>query len=1358
MADISTLMRPLKILFILPVILLSLQGNGQRARLFSTDAELSNSLIGDIHQDHKGLIWIATEDGINKYDGSKITVYKEKDGILGNYVRVIFEDSEQHLFFGYFNGLQQYDRAFDTFKTIPLLFGNNISYPSHVLSMIERRDKTILIGTSGHGIYELLNTDSGYVAKQKPGYVPSRFISYFYEDDDENLWVATQDQGLIKISKNDQQQQYYDLKGLDNVSSICQDLSGNLYVSSLTSGLFKYNKQKDQFDCVSDPEFRNLSIKVLYPIKTGNILVGTDGEGMKLFDPEKEKYSNLNFNVSDFDFSKSKIHTILEDDKMNTWLGLYQKGVVLLPPRRNNFGYFGYQSVIYNVIGSNYIMSVFQDKKGIIWIGTDSDGLYGVTPEGKQVAHYSPSEKDKSVPSTITSIYEDSELNLWIGSYLNGLKILDRKTGIFREVSDDRINGSGQIQRIFSITEDDNKTLWVGTLMKGLYSINLQTNEIKQYRQDYNPDHPEDESNRLYNSWINCLLYSGDGTLYIGTTDGLSSFDLKTRTFTNMNQMYYQLWAQQVHTLHQDNLNNLWVGTSRGLMKIDKKEKRLTEFQVEDGLPNNIICGIESDQHNNVWISTNYGISKYEPKENTFLNYNFNDGLQGNEFSKRAVFKNQDGVFFFGGINGVTFFKPDDIKDNIKQLDIVISDFYIHDTPVHKGMKSGSYDIIDAPVMETDIFELSNEDNSFTIEFSVLEYINPKRISYLYSIDKDNWISLQKGTNTVTFNNLDPGHYTFRVKAKDFNIFSETKEFAVIIHPAWYFSGWAKVGYLIFTLLIILIISSQIKNRYEIRKRMREHLQTRQINEAKLEFFTNISHEIKTPLSLILNPLIKLIKSDKDDKRQIAYGVMRRNTERILRLVNQIMDLRKIDKGKIALKFSETDIIRFIQETTEIFTEQLHEKSIDFNILHPEKIPKVWIDPNFFDKVIQNLLSNAIKFTPENGKIDLRIEISPKQDGEHMIPQLSIICLDNGIGLEENETDKIFDRFYQASNNQNLTVGNGIGLHLTRSIIELHYGTIHAENNTKSSGARFVITLPLGNAHLKPEEIVEKVAEHSINIDAVPSVLFEHAEENSIKSKSKRKVLVVDDDKEIRHYISNELANEYHMHECVNGREALTYVLAENPDLIISDVKMPEMDGITLCKKVKQNVNINHIPIILLTAKSEDKDKLEGLGYGADAYMSKPFNMEILRKTAENIIKNRELLKNTFSGSQLQSDKVKNIELKSSDEKLLQRVMDVVNSNIDNPNLNGEFLATEIGISRVHLYRKLKELTNQSVRDLIRNIRLRQAAEILMTKNINISEVAYATGFSNPSKFSTSFKELYGVAPKDYIKKMKDNV
>lgn len=1350
------------ILYLICLFLFSNLCYAQEGRMFTVDKELSSSMINKVYQDQDGIIWIATEDGLNRYDGAKFTVYKHDkrnpNSLLNNYVRVLYEDSRKRLFVGSLKGLQIYDRETDMFTTIPMKFINGGKAEANISSIIERKNGEILVGTSGHNLFSLETQGDNMVVQQIDKTIPSRLITCLYEDKQGFLWVTTGDNGIFRIDNNKQQKQYLSEKGIawNTISSICEDRYGNLYMGSLQKGLFQYNYQTETFTPIVYSPDSNLPIKILYPTDQDEIYIGTDGNGIKIYDIQKKKMQDSNLNVTTFNLNKAKVHSIQKDRLGNLWLGFFQKGVMIIPATTNEFKYIGFKSAVNNTIGSSCVMSVFKDHIGTLWVGTDNDGIYGISPDGTQNVHFTTSESPHSVPSTIMSIYEDSNHNLWIGSYLNGMAKMDTKTGkcTYLNLVDDRSN---LVQSVYCFAEDNDKNLWIGTMGAGIFYMDINTGKINRCH-TYETIAEWGKPEMLHNSWINCLLHTADDKLYIGTYDGLACLDIKTMNFNSPLKTKRILPGDVVYALYQDQNGGIWIGTSRGLNYLDPKTMSTHEYTMEDGLPSNLICSIQGDDNGYLWISTGYGISRYNTRNPSFINFYANDGLQGNEFSKGVGFTDPTGEIIFGGTGGITYFNPLEITNPNKKPDIRITDFNIHEKTIKKGMKSGNYEIVNTAIMDAELFQLSHKDNSFSIEFSAMEFYSPERITYMYSLNNSNWVSLQQGINRVSFSNLAPGNYTFQIKAKDYNYYSDTKEITITIFPAWYASGWAKLIYIILALGIIYIIIIQVRHRYRARQEIMEHIHAEQINEAKLQFFINISHEIRTPMSLIISPLQKLIAIDKDGERQKNYYTIYRNAERILRLVNQLMDIHKIDKGQMALKFQEMDIVGFMHDLYNTFEYQAKTKHITLNF-HPEvERLQVWIDPKNFDKVILNILSNAFKFTPENGEINIYLRIGENPEFSKTLQHyFEIVVEDSGIGIDPAEMGRIFERFYQIRNSHNNSnIGTGIGLHLSRSLIELHHGTILVESNEEKPGSRFIIRLPLGKDHLTAEEIDEFSSNNYAPAHittALPTPSPTDEEDLKVRSKTKNHVLVVEDDEEIRKYICQELASDFHMHECTNGKEALAMILKKAPDLIISDIMMSEMDGLTLCRKIKQNVIVNHIPVILLTAKSREEDRLEGLETGADAYLVKPFNIEILRKTVLNLIKSREVLRNSFSGNQIREDKLHKLNVQSPDDKLLNKVMKVINDNLSNPNLNVEMIATAVGISRVHLHRKLKELTNQSTRDLIRNVRLKQAASLLADKYHSITEVATLTGFTNIAYFSTAFKELYGVSPTNYMEK-----
>lgn len=1327
----------------------------QTGKLFSVDKELSSSLINHVYQDHLNVVWIATSDGLNRYDGSKFTIYKhdrdDSTSLLHNYVRVVFEDSKHRLFVGFFNGLQYYDYATDRFHDVPLILADGNRFHAHIMSILERHNGDVLVATSGHGVF-LIKSDNGQIqAHQVTELSPSFMVGHLYEDSEHALWVATQDKGLFRLESGEMQN-YFASSENGTIFSLCEDRNRNLYVGSVATGLHVYDRTSNSFLSLGSGSYSNLSINKLHLTRNGEMLIGTEGDGLKKFDPIEQKISEGNFSINTLDFSKSKIHSIMEDTRGNIWLGIHQKGVVLLPSNKNNFRYYGYKSVNNNTIGSNMVTALHTDRNDILWVGTDGDGLYGLNEHGEQVAHFSK-ESDSSVPCTILSIYEDSFGELWLGSYDKGLARLNRKTGHCEYVNHLFEKRNGEIPRVFSIVGDNENNLWVATMGAGLYAMNLVTRKVDHYVTPQGANY-RDDANTLHSDWLFSLYRSHDDKLFIGSVDGMGCLDLKTRSFNSMFGVNRMLPGVMVSSFFEDTRDIIWIGTTDGLRSLNTATREFQTYTKREGLPSNMICAIQDDRAGNLWISTNYGISRLNPQKETIINYYADDGLQGNEFSRSASNVNTNGTIIFGGINGITLFRPEEIQNEPKTLGVNITGFYIHNQPVTKGMTSEKYPIVNASVMESDTFQISHRDNSFTIEFSCMEFMNPERITYEYRLGSTaEWITLPTGMNNVTFSNLQPGSYDFLIRARDYNTYSEAKSISIVVHPAWYFSRGAQVLYALITISLFSIFIQMRRQRMRAKQKLQEHLRAKEIHEAKLQFFINIAHEIRTPMSLILSPLKKLLLKDKDRERQRAYFTMNENSERIVRLINQLMDIGKIDEGQMTLRFREVEIVSFIREICLTFKDAIHSRKINLRFTHAVRKLKAYIDPDNFDKVLMNILANALKFTPDNGSITIHLDnfSEPSIDGR---TYFQIIVSDTGPGIPTADLEKVFECFYQTRESKQLfRDGTGIGLHLTRSIVELHHGTISAENNIDAPGCRFIVRLPLGKDHLNEDDII--IPDTAVSQEPEPVMIRSASAvalpESKMKSRNKHRVLVVDDDKSLREYLCMEMGADYHMDKCADGKEALSYILKYNPDLVIADIVMPEMDGITLCRKVKHNVNINHIPVVLLTARKDEQFNIQGLGIGADAYIVKPFNIEIVRKTVQNIIRNRELLRNRFSGKQKHNEKITDIHIQSPDEKLMSKVMSTINSNLTNPALSVEMLAREIGISRVHLHRKLKELTNQSTRDLIRNIRLNQAANLLADGHFNISEVAFAVGFTNAAHFSNAFKELYGMPPTEYM-------
>lgn len=1327
-------------------------------------------MINYIYQDKRNYIWVATEDGLNKFDGIKFTVYKNnlKDttSLKSNYVRCLFEDSKDRFWVGCINGLQQFDRKTNKFKEVKLFSSDKRIY-THITSITESNDGSIWLSTSGEGVLKISN-ENGKIfntVSEINSNLPTAHLTFIFQDSDGRYWIGTENFGLYLYDASTGQMHAFNVQnrkiGNNEISAITEDDNKNIFVGTLSGGLYVFDRQHFSFVPLKDAAGNtSLPVKSLFFDRKQNmLLVGTDGQGLRKLNDKTRQLENIEINSSPFDFSKTKVHSILRDNAGNLWFGLFQKGVFLVRNNPYQFNYIGHKSFSRNLIGSSSIASIYTDRQNTLWVGTDNDGLYQLENNTKKSIHHAFTNLSGSVPNTVSAIVEMDKGEIWLGSFSQGLAFFDKNTGSCTYYNDipPNIQSNNWSIKINFLIKDDRGNLWIATHGGGLYVFDTYS---RTYIRHYG-------MNAISNEWVSSLFMDKEGRIWVGTYKGYSVIDTKNSIIQS--NIASELSNAVIYTITQDKKGNIWIGTTEGLYVLNgKNQTLLNKYTLEDGLPSNVICGIVEDGQQNIWLSTHNGLSKYNTQENRFINYYNSDGLQGNEFSRGAFYKKFPDEIYFGGINGITFFNPSQIKEKREELQLYLIALNIGDKTVFCNNRSKK----DEPlhfISDLDTLYLDYKNNIFNLEFSTFDYGIPEQIAYRYQMEGFNnneWIHMEPGVNKIHFTNIDYGKYKLRVAASVHDTSSPVKEFTLIISPPWYLSWQAITVYTLLSILLIFGVIKYIHDRMQYRHELMRRQHIEEINEAKLQYFTNISHDIRTPMSLIISPLEKLMASENDSRKRYIYQIMYRNANRILRLINQMMDMRKIEKGQMIMNFSETDMVGFLEDLMKTFEYMARKRHIDFNFIHEETKLNVWIDIDNFDKVMMNVLSNAFKFTPDNGivTVSLRSVHDAKKSTFPSKDYLEIVVSDSGPGIDEEDTEKIFDRFYQSENKyRGKNVGTGIGLHLSRSIMGLLHGTITARNKKDEKGAEFIIRLPLGKEHLSPNEI--KQSKVSSEAPLVPkqeekSTMFAEQSgattEKKIKPKTKYSVLIVEDDDEIRNYLKNELSSYFKVEEATNGKEAWKMIHEKRPDLIISDIMMPEMDGIMLCKKIKSNVEVNHIPVILLTAKSTVSDKAEGLDVGADAYIVKPFNIDLLIKQSMNLIENR----NRIEIKPLENKEIKDIltptPLQSADQQLLEKVVKLINENISDPDLSVEFLAENIGISRVHLYRKLKELTNQSPSDFIKTIRIKQAAVQLANQKVQVSEVAYSVGFSNLSHFSNSFKEYYGISPTEYAEKYRD--
>jgi signal transduction histidine kinase/ligand-binding sensor domain-containing protein/DNA-binding response OmpR family regulator len=1324
---------------------------GQSSRLFTSDHGLSNSQINQVYQDRRGFIWIATEDGLNHFDGNRFTIFRhvpdDSTSLASNFVHTVFEDSRGNFWIGTINGLQLYSYTTNSFRKFPLSLSNDTSAYPHVTALLEDSKGSLWVCTSGNGIVKINPNDLTY-AKDKT--LSSQLISIYlqtiYEDRNGKIWLGSEDKGLIVYdpSTGSVDQSFYRhdwIKWLSDkqISDICEDANGNVIIGSLNGGLGIYYRDENRFEIFNQKGV--IPVKTLLNDGTGTIWVGTDGQGIKQL--INGQLMNFDVSGSQLTLNKTKAHSLLKDNQGNIWAGIFHKGVLMLPRYSNKFEYFGYAHNPDHSIGNGCIMSIAATPDGRIWTGTDGNGLYSIDPLTRTTRQYSKDLGSLHGNTVMTLTYASGLL--WVGTYLNGLASINPSNGKMERVT---LSQDVENDKIITITSDRHNMLWIGTYGRGVLRYDPATRKVSSIN-----SFGSDTLNRLTNNWVNALRFDAAGKLWIGTFKGVDCFDPATGRFLHFNVDNGFLSDNVVYCLLHDKKGKVWVGTSNGLACIDPEANQSVIYFTKNGLSGNVINGMEEDSNGNIWISTNSGLSRYSPTLGVFTNYYSFEGLQSNEFRRGAAFKAVDGKLYFGGINGITTFYPQNIGVARPLPDLYFTDFRIFNQSVAVGDHSGNVTILDRSLLEKPEVRLRHTDNMFSIEFIALEYTNPEKIEYRYMMEgfEHNWKSTGVNNRMITYTNLPPGNYTFKVAATD-NLGKEKQiALSILILPPWWMTWWAIIIYFVVASGLTLLIIREIHSRLRQNHQLLELQYAEQANDSRLQLFANISHEIRTPLTLIINPLEQLMDKESDNTKRAIYALMHRNSLRILRLMNQLIDVRKIDKGQMQLQYEQADMVPFIKDIINAFEYAAQSRQIEVTFVTKLNELGVWIDRSNFDKVLFNLMSNALKFTPKMGRVQIRLSLSADQK------QYIIEVEDNGIGIPDAIREKIFDRFYQGKTAM-FSKGSGMGLHLARRLVEMHHGTIQAFNAAEQ-GALFVITMPLGNAHIGADEYaVESQVDDEIHL--TNTVILNQNEDQPVaseqsKGKGKTKVLVAEDDPDVRTFIINELSPQYRVIDADNGKSAWILAIREIPDIVISDVVMPEMTGLELCKKLKIHPDTAHIPVVLLSALAKDEDVVEGLDHGADVYISKPFNIEVLKSNISRLLQSRQMLKMKFTNDKvLDLDRMK---LDSSDEKLLNKVIKAIQSQIQNSDLSVEMISQQIGISRVHLHRKLKELTGQAPRDFIKTIRLKQASQLLMNNDANVSEIAFSVGFSSHSYFTNCFRDYFGLSPSEFAEKHKDD-
>ncbi len=1319
---------------------------------------LSNSEIRCIYKSRDGYMWFGTRYGLNRYDGYDVVEYEqdlERDSLmLNNDIADIQEDSEGYLWLSTRAGYAIFNPTLEQFEVNPHLMlrqyagtdtvlhtyidlGKNLWFvtPRDIRFYELKQSKLRIFPFGGkdnlskgrivaitqgqnrywflywNGLLECMDAQTQTVIMRDSTFLHEPSATYdgqsrLYSDSSGNLWVygflgkgaSCLSNGVWMHYHENAEDPAYRLSG-NIVTGITEDAKGQIWIA-MDHGGINILRQDGTPPVVLKHELRDPNslaqdaVKSLYIDDTGIVWVGTYKRGVCYYHESIFKFRTLkNYNNT----PEMDVNCFMETEEGNIWIGTNGNGLVYYDQKRDRYIPYRHDSHNSNSPAGDIVVSMELDQQGRLWIGYFMDGLD--CWDGKQFIHYSfLSDRDLLPDSNVWKLLCDRDNRLWIATLNGGVVVMDIATG-------KRLYHFPNLGSVYSIIQRADNSILVGSL-NGLYIFDATEGKLKLYEEE---------------------LF---GSIYLNRYD--------------------------INSLYEDSRRLLWIGTLNGLFVYNPFTRKVRLFTVANGLSSDLIQSILEDSEHNMWVATNRGLTlvKVSTPDDTpgyffkMSNYDQAEGLQGEQFNFNAAYITSDKKLMFGGSSGFNIFTSSTIHYNTNKPKVVLTDFQIYNKSIRPSEEYDGRVILSKSISYTDAIDLNYTDDYFTIQFAALDYCMPGKSRYFYKLEgfNEQWLEADRHNRQVTYTNLNPGTYTFLIKAvNNDGVESEQPTRLVIhVHPPFWLTSWAYIIYGILLASILYVYwrysvwKSEQKVKFAEEKMRVEH--QHDLDEMKLRFFTNISHEFRTPLTLILTPLEELIHKTEDKESLELLHIVRRNAQQLLVLVNQLLDFRKLDVMGIHLQPSLGDMVQFIRDIVSYFSEFFERNHLQCTLHLPKGTLYMYFDADKIGKVLTNLLSNACKFTPEGGHISVTLEKISEQE-------IRISVEDSGIGIPPEALSHIFERFYQiqqTGNSRSLTSGSGIGLHLAREFVLLHHGRIWAEN-VEGGGCRFIFTLPCKEEEALPADPMV-VAKSEDSSEAVLSKK-EHPEGKGALSK----LLIVDDNRDFRTFLAKSLGQEYSVIEACDGEEGLRLATEELPDMIISDVMMPRLDGIEMCQRLKNDIRTSHIPLILLTAKNAEESKLEGLRAGADDYIPKPFNLDILRVKMHNLVEIRHRLQQSLREPGV-SIEPSRITVTSLDEKLLKRVMDDVEANISNPDFSVEELSHDVGMSRVNLYKKLLSITGKTPIEFIRLVRLKRAAQLLRESQMNVSEVAYEVGFNNPKYFRKYFKEEFGVLPSQYEK------
>lgn len=1307
---------------------------------------LSQNSVISITQDKNGFMWFGTRYGLNRYDGFNIKTYQFPAGdstlSANNYIKSLYSDSKGKLWVGTPNGLNLYDPLTDSFSKLKHDRKNpNSLSNSFPVCIYEDKNTNIWIGTpNGLNKLEKGNPNSIKRYLTNEGLKnPHHDIRTLYEDHSGHLWVGTSN-GLLKMelkegkyhttifTHNNQKGSISD----DYISGIVEDRKKRLWISTQNGGINLFDPIHQKFTAFkhveTDPKsLINNTIRCLTIDDAGKIWIGTL-DGLSTMDVETFTYTNIKYDPNENrGLNQNSIHAMYKDQSGSIWVGTYFGGVNVNYPYATTFKVYNRSN---SNLNNNVISSFAQDQSGNLWVSTEGGGLNYLNQGNTTFRSFKniPENQNSLSSNLVKKILLDKTQKLWAATHGGGLNVLDIDKKAFKHYN----FGSKtieQVDEIRAIIEDTDSRLWVATHLNGISVSNPEKTKFNFLKR---------LSQQLEGRNVISLIQAKNQQIYFGTSNGLYIYNPKRAEFyTLKNQRTNQPITLYINCIAETKQNNIYFGTNyNGLYYYDQHKNKLLNYTIKNGLPNNNIMAILEDDNGYLWISTANGLSMFNPVSKTFKNYTIADGLAGNEFNLNAAFKNQNGEMFFGGYKGFISFYPDQIQTNSRPSQIVATDLQRFDQSVQINQKDG---LLKKNIYFTNEIVFDNSENTFSLSFALLNFIKPNKNHYLYKLEgfEKNWnhVSIPKATYT----NLPEGNYTFLAKGinNDGVQSDNTLKIKIVINPPFYRTWWAYLFYTCVISAIVVLIIRYLLIRAVLKKE-------KEINAHKLAFFTNISHEIRTPLTLIVGPLEKLIEDTQDEQQtNKALQSMKNNADRLMKLVTELLDFRKVQSGKMKLQVNNVNIVKFCKEIFLAFQQMATIKNIHYTFNSDKEEIFLYFDLIQLEKVMFNLISNALKFSKEGANVLINV-----QEESNCV---KINVSNEGEGIAPDSQANLFNDFYQAKPSVN--IGTGLGLSFSKRIVELHSGTIGFESNPMLNGkpylTTFTVGLKKGKEHFKSEDFVieapiyYKETSTDLDLESTKADLAEATEGNK-----RYTVLLVEDNDEIRSFIKRSLLKTYQIIESKDGQNGWETAINQIPDLIISDIMMPVMDGLELCRKLKSDERTSHIPVILLTARSSYIHQINGLETGADAYVIKPFNIKMLQLNVHNLLVARENIRNRFA--QVVRLEPKKLFINTSEQNFLAKIMQIIEDEMENVDFDVPTLSSKIGMSQPVLYKKIRALTNLSVNEFIKSMRLKRAAQLLESGNESIAEIAFKVGFSDRKYFSMEFKKQFGKTPSEF--------